>query len=111
MKKAYLMVIAFLVVLMIPGCWDKEPDDTSDVTNDTPPVIIFEGEKNEKPPAWQWLEQNCWMVKLEYVSGKYSAIVKFDTPKNPIGSKTVMVDGYSFSETLTNAVNRVQAEK
>jgi len=62
----------------------------------------------QKPKDLQWLEEKCWWVNIRYVSGDYDLSVKFETPKHPMGSKTVVVESKDYFDLLKKAVEKVK---
>ena len=63
---------------------------------------------------WAWLEANCWEVKLTYHRDgggivQYTIHARFETPKNPMGSKSVYVSNPNLNRVLDQTINQVKA--
>jgi len=102
------LVISIMVLFLVYGC-----SDDSDDTGSTPPDSTFISEvvSDCKPILWKELESRCWRIKMEYLSGNYRLTLVFESPGNPMGSKTVMLDGSGFDGVLREGLRKVSAEQ
>ena len=90
-----------LLVCFVYGC---EKPDTPDQPAPTPKF----SEKQKKPEQLVWLEKHCWTVDPKFVSGSYTLLFRFYTPKNPIGSLTIIIEGDEYFSVLTEGVEKVK---
>lgn len=58
-----------------------------------------------------WIKNHCWRDTVDRVNNHYRVTCVFDTPKNPLGSLTVMVEADTYLDALKAARAAVTDKK
>jgi len=100
-----LLASLLLSVTLLVGCAGGTSDDMSGGSG------FFLGPSDAKPASWVWLEKNCWWVEMEFISGNYTLTLKYETPNNPVGSRSIRLEGNSYAGVLRKGVEKVKQDK